>query len=111
MYLFIYVGMKVRKKFCAVILTISPTLFQGTYLINVDPFTVPANTRRSPNVGSLLGQRRRRCANIESTLSEGLVFVGQRFNLKNTYTKYLSLNNSHDINAHFLLSFLPSFHF
>ena len=32
---------------------------------------------RSPNVGSMLGQRRRRWANIEPTLSEHLVFAGR----------------------------------
>ena len=35
----------------------------------------PANTRRSPNVGSIMGQRRRRWANIEPTLGERLVFA------------------------------------
>ena len=34
------------------------------------------NTRRSPNVGTMLGQRRRRLANIVPTLSERLVFAG-----------------------------------
>ena len=33
-------------------------------------------TRRSPNVCSMLGQRRRRWANTEPTLAERLVFAG-----------------------------------
>ena len=35
---------------------------------------IPANTRHSPNVGSMLGQRRRRWTIIEPTLGECLVF-------------------------------------
>ena len=35
-----------------------------------------ANMRQSPNVVSLLGQRRRRWTNIEMTLGECLVFAG-----------------------------------
>ena len=42
--------------------------------INSDWF--PANTRRSPIVGSMLVQRRRRWANIEPTMGEHLVFAG-----------------------------------
>ena len=38
--------------------------------------TIPANPRRSPNVGTMLGQRRRRWANIVPTLGEHLVFAG-----------------------------------
>ena len=34
------------------------------------------NTRRSPNVGTMLVQRRRRWANIVPTLAERLVFAG-----------------------------------
>ena len=36
----------------------------------------PANTRHGPNVGSMLGQRRRRWPNIDSTLGRCLVFAG-----------------------------------
>ena len=41
-------------------------------------FTViyPANTRRSPNVGLMLGHRLRRWSNITPTLGERLVFAG-----------------------------------
>ena len=37
---------------------------------------IPANTRRSAQVVSMLHQRRRRWANIETTLAERLVFAG-----------------------------------
>ena len=37
---------------------------------------IPANTRRSANVGLMLGQRRRRWPNIKPTLAERLVFAG-----------------------------------
>ena len=36
----------------------------------------PANTRRWGNVGFMLGQRRRRWANIKPTLAQRLVFAG-----------------------------------
>ena len=36
----------------------------------------PANTGHSPNAVSMLGQRRRRCANIETALGECPVFAG-----------------------------------
>ena len=36
----------------------------------------PANTIRWPNVGSKLGRRRRRWANIEPTLGQRIVFAG-----------------------------------
>ena len=36
----------------------------------------PANSRRSPNVGSVLDQRRRRTADIEPALGKRLVFAG-----------------------------------
>ena len=35
----------------------------------------PASTRRSPNGVSILGQRRKRWANIETTFGERLVYV------------------------------------
>ena len=38
--------------------------------------TIPANTRRSPKVGSMLAQRRRRWDNNEPTLGERFVFSG-----------------------------------
>ena len=38
--------------------------------------TSPAHTRRLPNAGLWLGQRRRRCANIEPTLGQRLAFSG-----------------------------------
>ena len=37
---------------------------------------IPANTRHSPNVGSMLAQRRRRWASIEATLVQCFVFAG-----------------------------------
>ena len=46
----------------------------------------PANTRRSPNVGSMLAYRLRRWANIEPTLCARLVFAGL------SYYYYPSLN-------------------
>ena len=50
----------------------SDTLYMGT-----NYYSEPtANTRRPPNVGSMLGQRRRRWTNIEPTLGERLVFAG-----------------------------------
>ena len=36
----------------------------------------PANTKNRPNAGSMLGQRLRRCSNIEPTLGQFLVFAG-----------------------------------
>ena len=39
-------------------------------------FHIPANTRRWPNVGLMLGQRRRRWANISPTLGQCIVFAG-----------------------------------
>ena len=36
----------------------------------------PANTRHSPNVGSILAHRLRRCANDEPTLVERIVLAG-----------------------------------
>ena len=38
--------------------------------------SVPANTRRSPNVVLMSGQRRRWWPNIKTTLGERLVFAG-----------------------------------
>ena len=38
--------------------------------------SLPENTRYSPNVGSMLAQRRRRWTNIETTLDQCLVFTG-----------------------------------
>ena len=45
----------------------------------------PANMRRWPNVGLLLGQRRRRWANSKSTLGQRLMFAG----------KFISKPNKH----------------
>ena len=39
---------------------------------------IPVNTRRLPNAGLMLGQRRRRWANIKAALGERLVFAGIR---------------------------------
>ena len=41
----------------------------------------PANTKRSSNVVSMLGQRRKQWRNIETTLGERLVFCGYTPNL------------------------------
>ena len=38
--------------------------------------SIPANTKRSAYVGTMLDQRRRRCANIVPTLGERFVFAG-----------------------------------
>ena len=43
---------------------------------------IPENTRRSASVGTMLGQRRRRWANIVPTLSERLVFSGWLFSVQ-----------------------------
>ena len=40
--------------------------------------SLPANMKRSANVGTMLGQRRRRWANIVPSLAERLVFAGTR---------------------------------
>ena len=40
--------------------------------------TAPANTRRSPNVVSMLGRRRRQRANIETTLGQSFVGMYHR---------------------------------
>ena len=37
---------------------------------------IPANTKRSANVGTMLGQRRRRWDNFVPTLAERFVFAG-----------------------------------
>ena len=37
----------------------------------------PVNTKRSSNVGTMLGQRRRQWANIVPTLAERFVFAGK----------------------------------
>ena len=43
---------------------------------SLDLIHIPANTRRLPNVGTMLDQRRRRWANVVLTLGECFVFVG-----------------------------------
>ena len=42
-----------------------------------DDQSEPANTRRWTNVGLMLGQRRRRWANIKPTLVQRLVLAGE----------------------------------
>ena len=49
-----------------------------TVLVKVGLY--PANTSRWPNVGLMLGQRRRRWANIKPTLGQHLVFEGLNSN-------------------------------
>ena len=50
------------------------SLLTGGYCMNTKSFLgIPANMRLSPNVGTMLGQRRRRWTNIEPTLGERLV--------------------------------------
>ena len=57
-----------------------PFKFQGNkMLLPCLLLNIPANTRRSPNVESLLSQRCRRWANINSTSGEYLMF--SRFNI------------------------------
>ena len=45
--------------------------------ITTEGSRVPANTRRSPNVGTMLDQRRRRWSNIVPTLGECFRFAGE----------------------------------
>ena len=47
-----------------------------------------ANTRRSPNSVLMLGRRRRRRANIKTTLGKRLVFAGRRWIITLTTLKY-----------------------
>ena len=42
--------------------------------VHTATFVYPANLKRSPNVGLLLGQRRRRWANSKSTMGQRLLF-------------------------------------
>ena len=42
----------------------------------VSNWTFPANTRHSSDAVSMLGQRRRQCANIKTALGECLVLAG-----------------------------------
>ena len=42
-----------------------------------EQYANPANTRRWPNVGLMLGQRRRRWANVCPTFVQRLVFAGK----------------------------------
>ena len=42
------------------------------------PIANPANTGNSPNVVAMLGQRRRLCASIETTLGEGSCLLGSQ---------------------------------
>ena len=44
--------------------------------MRIDYVHIPANTKRWPYVGLMLGQRRRRWANIKPTLGQPLVFAG-----------------------------------
>ena len=51
--------------------------FRSGYVwLRVSSARVPANTRRSPNAGLMLGQRRRRWANIKLALDKLLAFAG-----------------------------------
>ena len=45
---------------------------------NFPKVSIPANTRRSPDIGSMLTHRLRRWPNIEPTLGECLEFAGRR---------------------------------
>ena len=56
-----------------IILSMGITLF---FYHSIGLRHIPANSRRSPKVGLMLGQRRRRWTNIEPTLGERLVFAG-----------------------------------
>ena len=47
-----------------------------TPLITWEVSNIPANTRRGPNAGLMLGQRRRRWANINPALGPRLVLAG-----------------------------------
>ena len=54
------------------------TIFCGRFAYRRDityPEHIPANTRSSANVGTMLGQRQRRWANIVPTSAERLVFA------------------------------------
>ena len=52
---------------------------------------LPENTRRSSNVGTMLGQRRSRWANIAPTLSERLVFAGCDLTVFTTHSEHAVL--------------------
>ena len=47
-----------------------------TWMWTRDAIGLPANTRHSAIVGSMLGQRHRRWTNIETTMAQCLVIVG-----------------------------------
>ena len=51
----------------------------GGTMVNLLSTVNPANTGHSPNAVSMLGQRRRRWANIGTSLSECPVFAGLLF--------------------------------
>ena len=50
----------------------SPALFKEAIVT----YRIPANTRRWPKMGLMLGQRRRRWANVSATLGQRIVFAG-----------------------------------
>ena len=49
--------------------------FRRGIMVRAWRFAIPANTRRWPNVGLTLGQRRRRWADVSPTLGQRLVFA------------------------------------
>ena len=69
-----------------------PGLFVACLFSGALRYGFPAYTRRWPNVGLLLGQRRRRWANSKPTLGQRLMFAGLHVTEKNQrvhYTLYI----------------------
>ena len=59
------------------------------HIVTYQPkYRIPAKTRHWTNVGSMLGRRRRRRANIEPTFGQCLVFAGMRYS---SHTLFLLL--------------------
>ena len=64
-------------------------------IVYSQPLTLnPANTGHSPNAVSMLGQRRRRCANIETALGECPVLAGKALiTVITIFSRFISLSN------------------
>ena len=55
---------------------------------------IPVNTRRSPNVAVMLGQRRRRWPNITATFGECLVITGLQPMKRRAVVRWFQLHRS-----------------
>ena len=64
------------KNYYKLVLAVKGLIFFGYISHRLDSGALPANTRRRPNAELMLGQSRRRWANINPTLGQGLVFAG-----------------------------------